>query len=68
MSTNLTVVHFISFQIFFFTLENLMSAMEVKNYGRKSKDESLISSFPWKSSCKRITHQTVKLKDAVKFQ
>lgn len=45
-----------------------MSAMEIKNYGRKSKDESLISSFPWKSSCKRITHPTVKLKDAVKFQ
>lgn len=42
--------------------------MEVKTDGGKGKEENLISSLPWKSSCERIIHQTVKLTEAVKFQ
>lgn len=39
-----------------------MSVIEAKNAGGMGKDESLISSSPWKSSFKKIICQTVKYK------
>lgn len=66
-SGNLTVFHSIWFQISFLTLENLMSVIEGKNAGGMGKDGSLMSSFPWKSSCKRIICQTVKYKGCCQF-
>lgn len=50
MATNfvITQLWFILYgsRFFFFTLEYLMSVTEVKNYGRKGKEENLISSSP----------------------
>lgn len=45
-----------------------MPSEKVKNDGGKGKDESLISIFLLKSSCKMIIHQTVKFKAAAKIQ